>query len=390
MRRVRDRRLTGSALHAELVALLAATGPRPSGSPAERALGRAFEARWATFCDDVRTEPFKCHPSAFLACVPVSAACTLASWALLTRWPAAAMAVAAGGAFVLVAELLRYRELLDPLFPAAESVNVIGVVRSDGPVTRRVILSAHQDSAWEFNVWYAFGQAAPVVNLLGLGVVVVPIVAGAAGALGLMGAGGLGAAWWTLAVASPLTAVHLGFHTFRPVPGAMDDLAGLVVITDVGRALAAARPVGLELVLLACGAEECGLRGSKAYAARHAAAHADVPTFVVNVDGVYDEAFLTVITSELTLGVRHDPTLIALAEASARDLGLPMRRASVPIGATDAAAFAQAGLRTVSLLCQDTHRLAPNYHTRRDTPDLVRPMSLGVMRDVVRGLVERL
>lgn len=376
-----------ATLHAEVSALLTATGPRPSCSSAEAALGALLAERWAGFCDTVHTEPFRCAPHAFLASVPVLAVCTLVADALLVGAPALAALLAGIGVVVLVAELLRYRELIDPLFPSAEGRNVVGVIRPSGPVRRRVLLTAHQDSAWEFNIWYWFGRAGPLVNVLGLSAGLVPLGVGLGAATGWLGADAvhLGAlVAWGIA---PVTALHLLFHTFRAVPGAMDDLAGLVVVTSVGRALAAERLADTEVVLLACSAEECGLRGAKRYAAAHALEHAAVPTIDVNVDGVYDERFLTVVTRELSTSVKHDPELVALAEAVAAALGHPMHRAAIPLGATDASAFAQAGLRTVSLLCQDTRSLAPNYHTRLDTLERVRPTSLVVMRDVVLGVV---
>lgn len=373
----------GEALHAEVGTLLAATGPRPSCSPAERALGSALEARWSGFCDEVRAEPFRCAPHAFLGSVPLVAAAALVAAALLPRWPGLAAALAAIAVVVLVVQLVRVRELLDPLFPQATGVNVVGVIRPTGEVRQRVILSAHQDSAWEFNVWWWFGRAGPVVNAVGLGAPLVTVVTGALLAAGVDASAGVTLAW----VLAPLVAVHLPFHTFRPVPGAMDDLAGIVTISAAGRALAGARLDHTEVVLLACAAEECGLRGAKRYAAAHRAAHAAVPTIDVNVDGVYDERHLSVVTWEVSTGVRHDPALTALAGDVAGALGLPIRRVAIPLGVTDATAFAQAGVRTVALLAQDTRTLVPNYHTRLDTLDRVRPEALAAVRDVVVGVV---
>jgi aminopeptidase-like protein len=65
-----------------------------------------------------------------------------------------------------------------------------------------------------------------------------------------------------------------------------------------------------------------------------------------------------------------------------------MRQHMIPLGATDASAFAQVGVPTVCLLCQDIARLVPNYHTRLDTIDYVRPESLRVMLQVVLDMIE--
>ena len=55
----------------------------------------------------------------------------------------------AAALFALLAlEVLRYRELIDPLFAEARGENVVGVVKPSGDVARRVIVSAHQDSAY--------------------------------------------------------------------------------------------------------------------------------------------------------------------------------------------------------------------------------------------------
>lgn len=381
----------GQTLHDEVGDLLAAVGPRPSCSPAERALGRALASRWGAFADRVDEEPFACHPDAFLGFIPPVAAATLLSFAALGfGWPGVAGALGLAAAVVTVAELLLYVELVDPLFPRAEGVNVAARIRPAGEVRQRVLLTAHQDSAWEFNVWYWFKGYGVLVNVLGLGACLLPTVVGALAAVGWIGSDGVAASAWVGAALSPFVAVHLLFHTRRAVPGAMDDLAGLVAVGAVGRALAEARLAHTEVVVLACAAEECGLRGAKRYAAAHAAEHAAVPTVDVNVDGVYDERFFTVVTRELTTGVRHDPELVDRVVRLAEARGLVCDRNLIPFGATDASAFGHAGLRTVALLCQDSRRLVENYHTRLDTLDRVRPASLVAVRDVVLDLVRSL
>src|SRR5262249_37300010 len=107
-------------------------------------------------------------------------------------------------------------------------------------------------------------------------------------------------------------------------------------------------------------------------------------------DGVYDERYLTVIERELFTGAHHDPRLVRLAQTVAGNHRWPLQTRMIPLGATDATAFAVAGLPSVSLLCQDISRLVPNYHTRRDTIDHRRPESLGVMLQLVLDMIERL
>lgn len=384
-------RTDGQALHDEVRELLDAVGPRPSCSAAERQLGQALAARWGAFADRVDEEAFSCHPDAFLGFIPPASAATLfALGALGAGQPVIAGVIGLAVAVVTVAELLLYVELVDPLFSRAEGVNVAARVRPTGEVRQRVLLTAHQDSAWEFNVWYWFKGYGVLVNVLGLGACLLPTVVGALSWADRIGPDAVAGAAWVGAALAPFVAVHLFFHTRRAVPGAMDDLAGIVAVGAVGRALAEARLTHTEVVLMACSAEECGLRGAKRYAAAHAAEHAAVPTVDVNVDGVYDERFFTVVTRELTTGVRHDPELVDRVARLAEARGLTCDRNLIPFGATDASAFGQAGLRTVALLCQDSRRLVENYHTRLDTLDRVRPASLVAVRDVVLDLVRSL
>ena len=374
-----------------MTTLLAETGPRPSCSPAERALGERLAADWAGFADEVRREPFVCHPDAFLGFIAPACVASIAAAVLLFLGHAGpAAALGAGAALVTIAELLLYKELVDRLYPAAEGVNVAASVAPRGEARQRILLTAHLDSAWEFNVWWWFKGAGPIVNVLGLGACLVPATLGSLAWIGLVSAEGAATAGLVALGCTPFTLANAFFHTRRAVPGAMDDLAGLVCIGEAGRVLAEAGLQHTELVVLACSSEECGLRGSKRYAESHAAEHAALPTIDINVDGVYDEAFLTAITRELTTGVVHDAALIELATGRAQARGHRLGRGLIPFGGTDGAAFAQAGLRTLALLAQDTRRLAPNYHTRLDTPEHVRPEALAIMRDLVVDVVRSL
>ena len=362
----------------------------------ERRLGRHLAEEWRRFGLEVRSESFTCHPKAFLGFIPIATLlyllATIAYW--IFPWLCFALAAASFG--LLVFELLRYRELIDPLFPEARGENVVGVLRPSGEIRRRVVVSAHQDSAYEFNLWYFLENAAVPIMVIGFAAVLVPLVGGLAKAL--VGAGndshGFNLVGFAAIALYPIVGLNFFFHTYSVVPGAMDDLAGISVISGVAKALSDARREGQELlrntevVVLALSSEEAGLRGAKRFAATHVAELRAVPTFVVNVDGVYDERHLTIVHRELTTGVRHDPHLVRLARECAQVRGRPYHEHMIPLGATDATAFAQAGVPTVTLLCQDATRLVPNYHTRLDTIEHVRPQSLSVMLQLVLDMID--
>lgn len=385
------------SMHAFVRTVLEEIGPRESCSENERRLGRRLAERWRALGLDVRTESFTCHPKAFLGFIPIATALYLLATVAYWIAPFVCFLLAGASLALLWFELLRYRELIDPMFTEAQGENVIGVVKPAGAVERRVIVSAHQDSAYEFNLWYFLKSAAVPVMVIGFAAVLVPLVGGLLKSLA--GAGNESHAFNMVGFVAlalyPVVGLNFFFHTYAVVPGAMDDLAGISVLDAVARVLCDAGRgghalQGTEVVLLAVSAEEAGLRGAKRFAERHRADLHATPTFVVNVDGVYDERHLTVIDRELTTGVRHDPRLVRLARERAAARGRTIHQHMIPLGASDATAFAQAGVATVALLCQDATRLVPNYHTRLDTLEHVRPESLSVMLQLVLDMIAEL
>jgi acetylornithine deacetylase/succinyl-diaminopimelate desuccinylase-like protein len=384
-------------LHRFIEAVLEDIGPRESCSDNERRLGQRLAERWRSLGFAVHGEQFRCHPKAFLGFIPVSALLYLVAIVAYWVFPWLCVLSAAAAAVMLIAELVRYEELLDPLFPAAHGENVIAVIPPRETPRQRVIVSAHQDSAYEFTLWYLLKNAAVPVMLIGFFAVFVPLLGGLAKALShhpgahvFHVVGYLGMALY------PFVGLNLVFHTYSVVPGAMDDLAGISVLVGVAQALADARIDGVpalqhtEVRLLAASSEEAGLRGSKRYVSAHRRELTELPTFGLFVDGVYDERHLTVLRREIFTGVTHDRRLVELAREIAGARGWSMHEHTLALGATDATPFSRAGIPAVALLCQDATRLVPNYHTRHDTLEHVRPEALGVMLQLVLDMIQRL
>ena len=376
-------------------------GPRESCSENERRLGRRLADMWRGLGLDVHTERFTCNPKAFLGFIPLATLFYLLATVSYWLWPFVAFVLAAAAAAMVVLELLRYREFVDFLFPTAEGENVIGVIRPRGEITQRVIVSAHQDSAYEFNLWFFLKNAAVPVNIITFIAPLVPMLGGLAKTIA--GAAGHSHGFDVIGYVAmglyPIVGLNFFFHTYSVVPGAMDDLAGVSVLAGVAQALTDARSSGAEGVpllehtevrVLAVSSEEAGLRGAKRYTAAHARELQEIPSYNINVDGVYDERHLTIVTHELFTGVHHDPRLVQLAKDITTAHGWQVKEHMIPVGATDATAFAQAGIASLCLLCQDASRLVPNYHTRLDTIEHERPASLSVMLQLVLDMIQRL
>ena len=267
----------------------------------------------------------------------------------------------------------------------------MGVIKSRSEVRKRVVISAHQDAAYEFNIWWLFRDGGVPAMVLSIGCLIFPFVTSVFGMFSDLQVSSVDDHHMVVALMIwPFVSLNFMFHSDKIVPGAMDNLAGICVLMGLSPLLKN-RLENTEVVLLATSGEECGLRGAKAYVEAHQEEldeSAKIKTRGIFVDGIYDERCLTIVTRELTTRVKHDPHLVSLAEKSAQALGFSFEKAIIPFGATDASAFGGSGIPSISILCQDTHRLVHNYHTRDDTFDLVRPQSLSTMLRLVYSILE--
>ncbi len=368
-------------------------GARESCSENERRLGQRLADLWRGLGLTVTTETFECHPKAFLGFIPFAVLLDLG--AVIAYWfsPFLCFLLALLGSAIMFFELVRYREFVDPLFPKETGTNVIAVLPPRGETKRRVVVSAHQDSAYEFIVWYMLKNAAVPIMLIGFVALPITMLAG----LLKFAAGGDGAFFnwlgYLCLALYPFAGLNFFFHAYWAVPGASDDLAGLSVLVGLSKALTERETPGLEnteLILLAASSEEAGLRGAKRYVERHLDELRQLPTHGIFVDSIYDENFLTILTSELFTGARHDPRLIRLAKDAAAKRNQPILDTMLTVGGTDGSAFSAAGLSAVTIIAQDSTRLVPNYHTRLDVIDYVRPESLSAVMQLAYDMIERI
>ncbi len=376
-------------------------GPRPACSEEEKRLGRLLVREWTPTCNVVTAESFICSPRAYLGHLRLSVFSYFVAVILYWFYPPVSFALAALSFAIPLFELRGYREVVDFLFARKRGENIIGVIQPRGEVKQRVIVSAHQDSANEFYLLYRLGSAA--ILLMAIAFVGVLLILG--GSLARTVAYFTGSADATVymvigivAIAlTPAVGMILFFYTNRSVPGAMDDMAGLAVVTGLGRYLGEAEKTGeffpqrTEVVLLATSSEEAGMRGAKRYVEKHLKELKETPTYGLFLDCIYDEKLLTVIDREPFAGAWHDPELVKLAQEAAAKHGWPIRTSQLRVGFTDAAAFSLNGLPAVCLMCADIPRLQllPNYHTRNDVCEQVHPQSLSVSLQMAIDLIER-
>ncbi len=375
-------------------------GPRESCSDAERKLAHFMADEWKPVCDRVDLEKYTCHPTAFLGFFPMLVGSFLLALVFYWFFPPAAAVFALFATSIFIFEFVRYKEYLDFLFPEREGENVLGTIKPRGEVRKRLIVCGHIDSAYEFNLWLFLKNAAIPVMIVGvLGILFTAGVC-TAKTIAYFTGGADAHVYTVLGFVCmgfyPVAALFLFFHTYVPVPGAMDDMAGVSIAAGLGRYLADAKsngeffPENTEVVLYGASCEEGGLRGARAYVKKHLEELKAVKTHAVIFDGIYDEKFLSVITREICTGAKHDPYLIKMAQDIARDHKWPLITTNIPLGASDGTEFSRRGISCTTLLCQDTSKLVPNYHTRYDTIEHIRPESLAVSLQMAIDMLRRI
>lgn len=342
-------------------------------------------------CRDVIKESFKEHPSSFYGYFYFSAVLdTLCAVCFFIR-PWLSLLFGCLALLLFIFQFVLYREIIDPLFPEKESVNITAVRPCDGKVKQRVFLSGHIDAAWEFPLNYYFGGI--VFEIPG-----VMATIGVLGYIGLAVCALLDAGEWVY-TAGKWGLLFVPFYlllacTYDPkrvVDGANDNLSGCYMGITLLREM---ERLGImlentELGVILTGSEEAGLRGAKAWTKTHRDDYHDVPTYIICFDTIHDPEHLMVNKRDLNSTVASDEELCRMFLNAAEEAGVQCKTGKVPLfgGSTDSAAFTQGGFRSIGVTGLN-HVLEDYYHTRRDSFDNMDPAGLENCYKALIKLVE--
>jgi len=342
-----------------LLAKLAET-PRENGTAAVHASARFLFDTLERTGLDVSLVAFTAQPWTLRLAGVIALAGGLLYWRWMRAGRArAALAVAAAAPLLLLAQL----EWQIPIFGwiGAESQDHVLARRAALAPEQRLILAAHYDTKTDAldHVERAPVDllALPVIPLMLVGALAAMRAARAPGhSLWLVRFGGLAA--WSAAVYGVASFIALSAGAFLPArsPGALDDGGACAVLVRVAEALAERPPLArtdVEVLLLS--AEEVGVQGSWVYAAQRFAAPPELPTFVVNLEGIGASARLAVLGRErFTLrSFEPDARLVALLDERHRMLfGRPLERTGFG-GATDARSFLAHGIPAATLVSRE-------------------------------------
>lgn len=330
-------------------------------------------------CERADVESFKENPGSFYGWLFFTITFVLAAIVLYFFAPVASIILIAAGLVLVLLQFGLYIKAIDRFFPEKTGHNVTAIKKCKGETKRRIIFNGHPDAAWEWPVNHALGgvgfEAHAIIGFAGAFYYLILAIIQLAqnGAVGADISTPLGKAGLVGLIFVPfLAGLYFMVNYRRVVDGANDNLSGCYMGIALLKAL---KDEGIEfenteLGVVLTGSEEAGLRGSKAWCEAHKDEFNDVPTFIFSYDTIHDPKFLMVNYRDLNGTVKADKDASDLFMEAADELGIQCKKGMVPPlgGATDSAAFAQAGMRAAGITGLN-HKLESYYHTRRDSYD---------------------
>lgn len=333
-------------------------------------------------CERADVESFKENPGSFFGWIYFTITAVLVGIiTFFTVSPLITILLIVFGLVIVLLEFGFYKKAVDRFFPELTGHNVTATKKPKGEVKRRIFFNGHPDAAWEWPVNYKLGGVGFEGHavLCGIGAVyyiVISVIALAQNGLkfGMIDSGSFACTLglWGLLFVPFLVGLYWMWNKNRIVDGANDNLSGCYMGIAILKAL---KDEGIEFEntevgVILSGSEEAGLRGAKAWCEAHKGEFDDVPTFIISYDTIHDPKYLMTNYRDLNGTVKADKDVSDLFMEAAKAADIPCKKGWVPPlgGATDSAAFAQAGFRATGVTGLN-HKLEDYYHTRRDTYD---------------------
>ncbi len=348
-------------------------GPRLAGSDQEHEAHKYIAKEMETCCDEVAIEDFKLAPEAFMSWVRIDGALILLSilFAFLNLAIVSVILTSVAVLF-LFCEFLMYWEFYDCLFPKKTSHNTAGVRKASGEAKQRIIFSGHVDSSHEWT-YTRLGGAPLLFAVGGYGIVSMLYVL-VSSILILANAFSpevLEILKYIQLACIPGAIAVMFFVNFKiTVEGANDNLTGTMASVAIMKYLEDnnIRFENTEVVALAAGSEESGLRGSRAYVKRHLDELKEIPTVFIGLETFRDYDSMAIYARDMTGTVKMDPRVCSLVKKGGELAGVDLPYSSVYVGASDGAAVQKLGVPAVTLASMDPG--PPRYyHTRGDVAE---------------------
>lgn len=401
----------------EITSVIKRYGPRESGNKNCMATQKHIDKEMKPFCDETGFESYKMAPKAFLHFTKtISVAVFLSVFVCLILVFTGVFQGIGGSDFfvpqcivggvvavsllITVLEFLLYKPFCDIFYKKIEGHNYYAVRKPKGEVKKRIVISGHCDSAYQWRHIY-YGKKFPLMGIcmagtIGTGVVsfviaVVTIIANFVN-MGAFGDFLVNYSYYFHILTALFMITLFLFVDFKTIsPGANDNLTGTYAAVCALRMLdmAGVEFENTEVVAMITDGEEAGLRGCKQWAKDHKDEYMNsgVETAVLCVDTLTDLEYLNVYDRDMTGTVKHDPKFSQLVMDSAIEAGHnDLKFASVFFGSSDAAAFSQAGITSTCLAAMDPAP-ADYYHNVRDSYDRLVPEAIKTGYEIILSTI---
>jgi acetylornithine deacetylase/succinyl-diaminopimelate desuccinylase-like protein len=366
--------------------------PRENGSAALHQTARLLFDLLHAAGLEVEAIPFVAHPYALRLAGVIALFGGLAYLgAIRARRGGLALAIALALPALLLAELSWYVPVFGWVGAETEH-HVLARVRPEGEPVQRLILAAHYDTKTDL---LDHVERAPIelaspalIALLVAGALALATAPRRRFARGLARVAGWGGAAWGVGLFAALSA---GAFVPARSPGALDDGGACAVLVRLAERLASEGSLErTEVELLWLAAEEVGVQGSWAYAAQRFASPPDVPTWVINLEGIGASLEIGAAGLERFVLTSHaaDPRLVDLVAGVVRArAGREMEVTRVG-GATDARSFLAHGVPAVTLFSREPGARFPRgLHSRRDDRSRLDESALDGTLDLLAAVV---
>lgn len=401
----------------EITSVIKRYGPRESGNKNCLATQKHIDKEMKPFCDETGFDSYKMAPKAFLHFTKtVSVVCFLAIFVCLILVytgvfsgvggadffvPQCIVAgVIAVGLFITAMEFLLYKQFCDVFYKKIDGHNYYAVRKPKGEVKKRIIISGHCDSAYQWRHIF-YGKKLPLMGIcmggtiggavVSLILAIITIIANFVN-LGAFGDFMLNYSYYFHIITGLFMITLFLFVDFKTIsPGANDNLTGTYAAVCALRMLdmAGVEFENTEVVAMITDGEEAGLRGCKHWAKEHKEEYTNgsVETAVLCVDTLTDLEYLNVYSRDMTGTVKHSEKFSQLVMDSAVESGHDdLKFANVFFGSSDAAAFSQEGITATCLAAMDPAP-ADYYHNIRDSYDRLVPEAIKAGYDVVLSTI---
>jgi|YelNatPaOPRAMG01_1025707.scaffolds.fasta_scaffold01696_16 hypothetical protein len=367
-----------------IVNIVNVCGPRISGSDSDRKAIDLINEFMSKSCDKVDIEEFEVAPGVLQSLTEVITYGVLVTFITFFISPIISLIAGLGFGIIFFSSRWYDIEIIDKFMSKKKSANVIGVIKPEGEIKRRFIVSGHHDSAFNMTLLHRqFVWLTPILEFFTtismIGMIVLSIYAIAKGKLFYPVIYTKAWAWTVLigffgAITSQI--MRKGLVSDIPVEGANDNLSGVAVAIGFADYLSKNKPLNTEVLCISFGAEEPNTKGSQAFVKRHLDELRSVPTYVLNFDMVGEDGTLRVVKKELEVRSTHSKDFVNFVYKSAQTADIRIKPAILPFGNTDATPFSRKGFQATSIVRLDSTGLPGHWHTPEDTIKNIKEESL--------------